>query len=133
MSMDVRRCATCGSILEEDWQVCPKCGIPIGSGRIIQIVNQYSVPPVIKSKGTAYFLQCLFPGVGNFYLGDGKIGARLLLLWFVIFVPFNTLFLWPVLEQDNVPLAGVIFSLMPTMCMFLFSIFSTLAFVRRKL
>tara|TARA_B100000902_G_C26422834_1_gene487685 strand:+ start:54 stop:464 length:411 start_codon:yes stop_codon:yes gene_type:complete len=131
MSVDVRRCGTCGSILEEDWQVCPKCGIPIGSGRIIQIVNQYSVPPVIKSKGTAYFLQFVLPGAGNFYLGDGKNGARFLLLWFVIVVPFNFLFLWPILDEDNVPLDGVIFSMAPTMCIFLFSILSiTLSYER---
>ena len=105
-------CVNCGTELAEGWNVCPQCGVkrvslPSSSnfsedgqwhwnGDEFEWVPNPTKPSItnptkpsiiytkkIKSKGIAYALNFLIPGLGNLYLGNSW-AVGFMLIWFVV-------------------------------------------------
>jgi TM2 domain-containing membrane protein YozV len=96
-------CVNCGTELSDGWNVCPQCGAkrdsPPSSSNFsedgqwywngnewVPIEIHYRHPTIIphtkkvKSKGLAYALNFLIPGLGNIYLGNNW-AILFLIIW----------------------------------------------------
>ena len=107
--IDMVYCVSCGTKLAEEWNVCPQCGVKrafsedgqwywngnewipkptkpphgLSQGARQELPSNVMYTQSVKSKGLAYALNFLIPGLGNLYLGNSW-AVGFMLIWFVV-------------------------------------------------
>jgi len=69
-------CVSCGEAMDDDWMACPKCGAAKGGQNQDVVAPQFVQQPIAvqarepRSKGIAFILNFLIPGVGHMYIDN---------------------------------------------------------------
>ena len=106
-------CVSCGSEMDDGWMACPKCGTAKGGQAIQNPSPQIIQQPVTisvqqpKSKGIAFILNFLIPGVGHMYLENTDRGLPVAIISMVcaliiIGIPVAiVLWIWMLLDTSK--------------------------------
>ncbi len=106
-------CVSCGSEMDDTWMACPKCGTAKGGQTV-----QYAAPQIIqkpiaysvqqpKSKGIAFILNFLIPGIGHMYLENTDRGLPVAIIsticaLIIIGLPvYLVLWIWMLIDTSN--------------------------------